>query len=186
MPGNNKKNKHAVHFSSASDDWPTPQGFYDRLDTEFDFALDVCASKVNHKAPRWYGLDHPVASRRDGLLGDWVADAAGGAIWMNAPYGTPMRRFMAKAVASARRGATVVSLVPVRTDTRWWHASTHEADVPWEVRFLKGRLRFGHAETPAPFPSGIIVLGPRAVHGRVSAMSASAAADAQLNLFAAV
>lgn len=68
----------AALYSSASDDWPTPQDFYDRLDAEFTFTLDVCSSTTNHKADHFYALDHPDTTRRDGLTGDWAADAQAG------------------------------------------------------------------------------------------------------------
>lgn len=163
---------HAVHFSSATDDWPTPQDFFDRLNLEFGgFSLDVCASNANHKAPKWFGHDHAHWARRDALKRNWTVDAGGAPIWMNPPYGRAIKPFMEKAVQEARRGATVVCLVPARTDTAWWHESTHEAQVRCDIRFVKGRLKFGDGTGTAPFPSAVIVLGPLAT-GHVSAMSA--------------
>lgn len=113
----------SVLFSSASDDWPTPQAFFDRLNKEFGFVLDVCASATNRKAAAFYALDHPDEGRRDGLAGDWAADAAAndGAVWMNPPYGRTIGDWMRKAHATAHAGAVVVCLVPVRADARWWH-----------------------------------------------------------------
>jgi phage N-6-adenine-methyltransferase len=143
-------------FSSASDNWPTPKAFYDKLDKEFGFVLDVAASSANHRAPAWYGLDHADLSRRDGLAQDWAAEAAllGGAVWMNPPYGRAIINWVAKADASAQAGATVVCLVPSRTDTRWFH--DHCAQ--YELRFVKGRLKFGDAKNSAPFPSLLVVM----------------------------
>ncbi len=175
----------SIHFSSSSDDWPTPAEFFGRLAEEFGgFTLDVCADAKNHKAENWYGLDHPDPARRNALFCDWVADAGGGNIWMNPPYGDPMAYFMRKAVQSAAAGATVVTLVPARTDTQWFHTSTFESDVPWELRFVKARLKFGDARNSAPFPSAVIVFGPGAKPCGLSAMPAVAPAfDGQMDLF---
>ena len=161
MTSNPNSPRHAVLFSDASDDWPTPQDFFDRLNAEFEFGLDVCADRVNAKAAAYYGLDHSDPARRDALNCDWVADAGGAAVWMNPPYGRfGIKQFMAKAVEAARKGATVVCLVPARTDTKWWHSAVHESTVAVEVRFVKGRLRFGGATASAPFPSAVLVFGP--------------------------
>jgi len=150
----------AVVFSSATDDWPTPRYLFDALDAEFGFVLDVCASRRNRKAASWYGLDHPVRSRRDGLAGDWAADAAraGGAVWMNPPYGRGIGAWMAKARTAAESGATVVCLVPARTDTAWFHDSVLAAGA--EVRYLRGRVKFGDAAHGAPFASLVVVFRP--------------------------
>ena len=50
--------------------------------------------------------------------------------------------------------ATVVCLVPSRTDTKWWYDYAMKAN---EIRFIKGRLKFGNSKNSAPFPSAIIV-----------------------------
>ena len=148
-------------FSSASDDWPTPKDFYDQLDAEFGFVLDACASTTNHKAPHYYALDHADPTRRDGLAGDWAADARvhGGSAFCNPPYGAQIGAWMARAAQTARDGATVVCLVPARTDTRWFH--DHVLAEGAEVRFVRGRLKFGNAKTGAPFASLVIIYRPQ-------------------------
>lgn len=145
-----------VVFSSASDDWPTPQHIYDELDAEFGFVLDPCASTTNHKAPLYYAKDHPDPARQDGLEGDWAADAlaVGGAVYVNSPYGRGIDQWMTKAAETARRGVTVVCLVPSRTDARWFQRLLADAD---EVRFLAGRLKFGDAMNAAPFGSAVVI-----------------------------
>lgn len=144
-------------FSSATDDWPTPQALYDALDAEFGFALDPCSSVANHKAPLFYAKDHPDPARQNGLEGDWAADAlaAAGAVFMNPPYGRGIGPWMAKAAATARAGATVVCLVPARTDTAWFH--DHVVAEGAEVRFIRGRVKFGAATTGAPFASLLVI-----------------------------
>lgn len=132
----------SVHFSSASDNWATPQAFFDKLNAEFDFDLDVCADKLNAKCDRFFTKED------DGLAQTWQ-----GVVWMNPPYGREIGKWMFKAVESWKAGATVVCLVPARTDTAWWHDYATQG----EIRFIRGRLKFGNSKTAAPFPSAVIV-----------------------------
>ena len=137
-----------VHFSSATDLHATPQEFFDKLNAEFHFALDVCATSENAKCFNYF------CKEQDGLAKNWVSAASGGAVWMNPPYGREIGRWMEKANEAAKEGATVVCLVPARTDTKWWH----ECAIQHEVRFIRGRLKFGDAKNSAPFPSAVIVM----------------------------
>lgn len=76
---------------------------------------------------------------------------------MNPPYGREIGKWVKKAAESARGGATVACLLPARTDTRWWH----EWVIPYaEVRFLRGRLKFGGSNNWAPFPSALVIFRP--------------------------
>lgn len=168
-------------YSSATDDWPTPQEFYQRLDREFGFTLDACSSVANHKAPTYYALDHPDPTRRDGLTADWYAHATAASrteqprVWMNPPYGRPIPAWMAKAHASAQQGCVVVCLVPVRADTRWWHDLVLATGA--EVRYVRGRLTFGDATASAPFASAVVIYRPDdtpGAPGPVAVMSAKA------------
>lgn len=135
----------AVHFSSETDEWPTPQDFFDRLNEEFGFELDVCATPENAKCPRYY------TKRENGLLQKWT-----GVCWMNPPYGREIGQWVKKAYTSALEGATVVCLLPARTDTGWWH----DYCMKGEIRFVRGRLKFGNASENAPFPSAVVVFRP--------------------------
>jgi phage N-6-adenine-methyltransferase len=134
--------KRSVHFKSDVHSWETPEKLFADLQHEFAFELDVCASAENAKCPRFFSRDD------DGLTQIWE-----GICWMNPPYGREIGRWIQKAYESAQSGATVVCLVPARTDTRWWHDYATKG----EVRFLQGRLRFGGAQSGAPFPSAIII-----------------------------
>jgi phage N-6-adenine-methyltransferase len=136
-----------VLFSSVTDEWATPQDFFDALDKEFRFTLDVCASPDKAKCPRFYTRGD------DGLRQPWD-----GTCWMNPPYGRDIGRWVCKARLSAQQGATVVCLLPARTDTQWFHREVlpHAA----EVRFVEGRLRFGEGSDNAPFPSIVVVFKP--------------------------
>ena len=134
-----------VHFSSETDEWPTPQDFFDRLNEEFGFELDVCATPENAKCPHYF------TKRENGLLQKWT-----GVCWMNPPYGREIGQWVKKAYESALDGATVVCLLPARTDTSWWH----DYCMKGEIRFVRGRLKFGNASENAPFPSAVVVFRP--------------------------
>lgn len=136
-----------VHFSSATPEWYTPQEFFDRLNAEFAFTLDPCSTHENAKCDRHFTRDD------NGLEKSW----AGESVFMNPPYGREISEWMRKAYDSCNQsGATVVCLVPARTDTNWWH----EYAMKGEIRFIKGRLKFGGAQTNAPFPSAVVVFRP--------------------------
>jgi site-specific DNA-methyltransferase (adenine-specific) len=71
---------------------------------------------------------------------------------MNPPYGREIGVWMKKAKNS---NTTVVCLVPARTDTKWWWDNV--VDGKAEVRFIKGRLKFGGQKNSAPFPSAVVI-----------------------------
>lgn len=128
-------------FSSDRQDWETPVAFFEELDKEFNFTLDVCATASNCKVEQYYS---PVDN---GLMQDWQ-----GVCWMNPPYGREISKWMRKA---SEAKATVVCLVPSRTDTAWWH--DYVIGKGAEVRFIRGRLRFQGAPSSAPFPSALVI-----------------------------
>lgn len=144
-------------FSSATDEWATPDDFYKKLDAEFDFMLDVCATAANAKVGAFY------TPEENGLLMSWSAflEAFGGSAWMNPPY-SQIAKWMEKAYVESQKGATVVCLVPSRTDTRWWHSWVEGKA---EVRFVKGRLKFGGSKNSAPFPSAVVIFRPPTAGG---------------------
>ena len=137
-----------VHFSSKTDLWSTPQEFFNGLNQEFGFNLDPCATPNNAKCENFFTVVE------DGLVMSWGQSV----VFMNPPYGREISKWMEKAFRSSLNGATVVCLVPARTDTRWWH----DYAMKGEVRLLKGRLKFGVAENSAPFPSAVVVFRPGA------------------------
>lgn len=135
-----------VHFSSKTCLWETPKDFFEKLDAEFGFTLDVCALPENAKCKRYF------TPQVDGLKQEWK-----GVCWMNPPYGREIGKWVAKALVSATCGATVVCLLPARTDTLWWQSFVLQAS---EIRFVRGRLRFVGAKSSAPFPSAVVVFRP--------------------------
>lgn len=143
--------KSAGLFSSATDLWSTPQDFFDSMNRRFGgFDIDVCSNGQNAKAPIFFTRED------DGLKQSWS-----GKCWMNPPYGREIGKWVEKAWKSSRYGATVVCLLPARTDTRWWHDRCMKAS---EMLFVKGRLKFGGAKEPAPFPNAVIVFDSRSGH----------------------
>jgi len=136
-----------IHFSSKSDEWPTPVGFFESLNKEFNFTLDPCATNENHKCGKYF------TRADDGLSKNW----GGEVVFMNPPYGREISAWMKKAYESCNQsGALVVCLVPARTDTKWWH----DYAMNGEIRFVRGRLKFGGHKNNAPFPSAVIVFRP--------------------------
>lgn len=139
-------------FSSHNVDWDTPSWLVSRLSQSFKWDVDVCASRPN-VCERYYN------ERQDGLSQSWR-----GLCWMNPPYKRyVIERWVKKAYLSSKGHATVVCLLPVRTDTQWW-----QNHVPYATSctFIKGRLKFGDATNAAPFPSALVVFGPVARNQR--------------------
>lgn len=140
-----------VLFSSEKEDWATPMDLFEQLDKEFDFLLDAAASAWNHKCHFYYTKEDDALSR------PWHPFQR---VWLNPPYSRHMHVWIKKAREEAKKGATVVLLVPSRTDVAWFHEYVHEQA---EVRFLRGRLKFERPDGPkdaATFPSMVIVMRP--------------------------
>ncbi len=145
----------ARESGASTDDWGTPQAFYDMLNEEFCFTLDPCASADNAKAA-FFDIE------ADGLAQDWGSNIC----FVNFPYSQSMA-WAKKCVEAMKSGATVVVLCAARTDTEWFH---YIVEGSAEVRFVKGRLAFvppdGRKATTAGFPSAVIVLRPKHRSGR--------------------
>ena len=132
--------------TSDTCEWYTPLNFFNKLDEEFRFNLDVCATKENACCPRFYTKED------NGLEQEWS-----GVIWCNPPYGLGITPWIKKAYEYGEKGGLAVLLVPSKTDTIWWHEYCMKAS---EIRFVKGRLTFGGAKWPAPFPSSVCIFKP--------------------------
>lgn len=134
-----------VHFSSASDNHATPADYFAKIEAEFGpFDLDPCADYSNAKGTRFFTKED------NGLSLSWS-----GRVWMNPPYGRTIKEWMKKAYESVEfnQAEIVVCLVPARTDTAWWH----DYAMKGEIRFIRGRLKFGNAKNNAPFPSALVI-----------------------------
>ena len=132
-------------FSSKTDMWSTPQKFYDKLNDEFNFTLDPCATEDNAKCDNFFTVDD------DGLKQDW----SGNIVFCNPPYGRVIKDWVKKSYEeSLKNNTTVVMLIPSRTDTIYFHDFIYGKA---EIRFIKGRLKFGDAKNSAPFPSIVVI-----------------------------
>jgi phage N-6-adenine-methyltransferase len=140
-----------IHFSSKTDLWATPQWMFDQCNDELGpFELDACADAINAKCDRFYD------EATNGLNQDWSPFKT----WMNPPYGREIGKWVKKAYEESQKGSLVVCLLPARTDTKWWH----DYAMRGEVRFLRGRLKFGNAIHSAPFPNALVIFRPRSAN----------------------
>lgn len=131
--------------SSKSNEWSTPQDFFDELNEEFNFTLDPCSTHVNCKCERHYTMED------DGLSKDWSEDV----VFMNPPYGGNTGGWIKKAYEESKKGSTVVCLIVSSTDRSYWH----DYIFPYaaQIRFVRGRLKFNGVSTTAPFASAVVV-----------------------------
>ena len=129
-------------MSSNHNEWATPQEFFNELNKEFNFTLDPCATPQNAKCKKFYTIQD------NGLSKSWDNEI----VFCNPPYGREIPKWVAKAYES--RGGVVVMLIPARTDTRYFHEYIYNKA---EIRFIKGRLKFGDSKNSAPFPSMIVI-----------------------------
>lgn len=132
-------------FSSKSNEWATPKQFYDDLNKEFNFTLDPCCTHENAKCEKYY------TQEENGLLQSWQGET----VFCNPPYGKEQKAWIKKAYDEWTKGNTIiVMLIPSRTDTEAFHDYIYGKA---EIRFLRGRLKFGDSKNSAPFPSMIAI-----------------------------
>lgn len=129
-------------MTSNTDLWSTPRDFFNDYNAIYQFDVDVCATAENALCAKFYSPED------NGLSKEWH-----GVCWMNPPYGREIGKWMKKAYESSLHGATVVCLVPARTDTAWWHDYAMKGN----IEFIRGRLKFGSSKNSAPFPSAVVV-----------------------------
>ena len=136
----------ALMFSSKTDLWTTPQEFYNTLNNEFSFTLDPCATSDNAKCKKYYTIIE------NGLKQNWQGET----VFCNPPYGRVIKNWVKKCYEeSLKPNTTVIMLIPSRTDTIYFHKYIYH--MAKEIRFLKGRLKFGECKNSAPFPSMVVV-----------------------------
>ena len=128
-------------FSSETVEWATPQDFFNGLNEKYHFTLDPCSTDENKKCEKHFTVTD------DGLSQDWDGEI----VFMNPPYGRGIGKWIKKAAESH---ALVVGLLPARTDTKWFHEYIYNKA---EIKFIKGRLKFGGCKNSAPFPSMIVI-----------------------------
>lgn len=149
-------------LSSKKHDWATPQELFDKLNAEFGFTLDAAASPHNAKCERYWTFEDNALHQR------WE-----GVVWLNPPYGRDIKKWIAKAHTEAQKGATVVCLVPARTDAEFFQRMAFEHAA--EIRFIKGRIKFMGAKDPAPFPTMLLIFKPESESVKVTTYNMKAA-----------
>lgn len=131
-----------LHFSSKSNEWATPHSFFNELNKEFNFTLDPASTVENAKCKKFF------TEEDNGLVKSWDNEI----VFCNPPYGRGLKEWVKK--ASESKGGLVVMLIPARTDTSYFHDYIYNKA---EIRFLRGRLKFGDSKNSAPFPSMIVI-----------------------------
>jgi len=134
------KNISFLERINVKDDWETPLELYESLDARFHFTFDPC----------------PANPTEDGLSISWSES-----VYCNPPY-SEVAKWIEKGYSEILLGNvdTLVYLVYAKTDTRWFHTYIYKNPIiPWQIEFLKGRVKFGRSgkRTPAPFPSMLII-----------------------------
>lgn len=133
-------------FSSKKQDWTTPQYLFNELDKEFNFTLDPCCYKETTKCKKFYTI------KENGLKQSW----GGEVVFVNPPFSRELPLWIKKGYEeSLKLNTIVVFLIPARTDTIAFHKYLYNKA---EIRFIKGRLKFGKSKFSAPFPSMICIL----------------------------
>lgn len=133
-------------YTSNTDEWATPQEFFDKLNDEFHFTLDPCALPTNAKCTKYF------TPHDNGLSQNW----GGEIVFCNPPYGRAIYDWVRKCSEESKKpNTTIVALIPARTDTRYFHEYIYNK--AREVRFVRGRLKFGNSKNSAPFPSMVVV-----------------------------
>ena len=135
---------------ALTDKWASPPHIIDQVIKEFgEISLDPAASHDNAVCSRYF------TEEDNGLKMSWEANL----VYINPPYGRILNEWVSKALSEydSGRSKRIVMLLPSRTCTRWFHALYERSDV--EIRFIKGRLKYGDGSSPAPFPSILVIIG---------------------------
>lgn len=131
--------------SSKTNEWETPQWLFNELDMEFNFTLDPCSTHNNKKCKKYYTIED------NGIMQDWSNDI----VFMNPPYGGQTRKWIEHAYLQSLKGALVVCLIVSSTDRSYWH--DYIFPFAAQIRWIRGRIKFGDAISTAPFANAIII-----------------------------
>lgn len=159
-------------LTSDSSEWGTPREFFEYMNAQLAFTLDVCALPSNTKHSRFF------TPKDNGLAQSWEGETA----WCNPPYGRGIGQWLLKARDEAMRARALIALlVPARVDADWWRVGVMSSDgaagrlvrswydvestvlwLRWEglvtgVYFHDSRIEFeGSSDDAAPFPSAVV------------------------------
>jgi len=159
-----------LHFSSKTDNWATPQDFYDKLNERFNFNLDPACNNSNCKTEIWIYYDD---TGRDWLIENWSILEDNyhtrmidfdhfpwkrSKVFCNPPYWRVLKDWVKKASEEIKKDYCdlIVMLIPARTDTRYFHEYIYNKPNV-EIEFIKGRLKFWDSKNSAPFPSMLVI-----------------------------
>lgn len=130
-------------------EWRTPMALFQKLNQEFHFTLDPASTAENALCEKYY------TAQEDGLIQSW----AGERVFCNPPYGKiAIANWVQKAYAESEKAEVIVMLIPSRTDSKWFHDYVLGKA---EIRFIRGRLKFGGAEYNAPFANMLVIWRPK-------------------------
>ena len=139
-------------YMHNSDEWSTPQDFFDELDARYHFTLDPCSTDENAKCIKHY------TNKENGLNKSWKNEI----VFCNPPYSNIKLWAEKCAFESQTNNATIVLLIPARTDTAYFH----DYILPFcKLVFIRGRLKFGDSKNSAPFPSVLCIFNERINNG---------------------
>ena len=124
-------------------EWTTPKGLFDELNQEFNFNLDAASTHENALCENHFTINE------NGLQRAW----GGYNVFCNPPYDN-LKAWCKKAYEERNNANLIVMLIPARTDTIAFHEYIYGKA---EIRFIKGRLKFGESQNYAPFPSMIVI-----------------------------
>jgi site-specific DNA-methyltransferase (adenine-specific) len=142
------------NFKSETIEYSTPNALFAPLAAEFNLQRDVCASPINAKLPRFWTKED------NALRQDWIEHS-----WMNPPFNRELSKWVRKAHdEAAKYGNTIVCLIPVRSNTKWWRETIGDA----EVRFINGEVNFNDLERGLWLPMCIVIFGQKAHIGHFS------------------
>lgn len=133
---------------NQSDYWETPQWLFDALNTEFGFTLDGAATRENRKCSEYSNTTESTPVGRG-----WQQQR----VFVNPPY-SRINDFVDAALIRSY-AATVVMLLPVRTDSNWFRRFI-ESDRA-TIRFFRKRIAFVSDGVPMkspPFASMVVII----------------------------
>lgn len=134
-------------FKSKSEEYETPNEIFEPLQKEFNLKLDVCATKDNAKCKKYFEKKNV-----DSLTINWNEH---GNFWMNPPFSRNLKKWVQKAYEESQKGVIGVCILPVRSNTQWWHK--YIIDTGAEVRFLKGEIKFNNLKRGLWLPFAIVI-----------------------------
>lgn len=142
------------NFKSETIEYSTPVSLFHPLAIEFNLKRDVCATKDNTKLPMYWEI------KDDALNQEWKEDC-----WMNPPFNRQLSKWVKKAHSeSLKNKNTIVCLIPVRSNTKWWRNTIKDA----EVRFIIGEVNFNNLKRGLWLPMCIVIFGNKAKVGSFS------------------